>query len=71
MLLLWLSLIVMTPFDLISIDSSAVYQKQTNPDSTPALPIAQSIVEQGKLFLEFPGKEHEAAAILLTRLLTR
>ncbi|KAI8838863.1 tubulin folding cofactor D C terminal-domain-containing protein [Chytriomyces cf. hyalinus JEL632] len=59
-LLLWLSLILMIPFDLKTIDSG---------DTSHSL--VDSIVIQGKLFLGYAGKEYEGSAILLTRLLTR
>ncbi|KAJ3414764.1 hypothetical protein HDV05_006103 [Chytridiales sp. JEL 0842] len=64
-LLVWLSLIVMIPFDLISIDSSAMDPTGTTKG------LIQSIIDTAKNYLAFSGKEHEAAAILLTRLLTR
>ncbi|KAI8620187.1 tubulin folding cofactor D C terminal-domain-containing protein [Chytriomyces sp. MP71] len=65
-LLLWLSLVVMIPFDLKTIDSSEGVGETETTGS-----LVDSIVEQGKLFLGYAGKEYEGAAILLTRLLTR
>ncbi|KAJ3289980.1 hypothetical protein HDU79_003644 [Rhizoclosmatium sp. JEL0117] len=67
-LLLWLSLIVMTPFDLATIDSSLDTRVQS---SGQQLGLVDTLVMQGKQFLSSTGKEYEGAAILLTRLLTR
>lgn len=60
-LLLWLSLIVRIPFDLQRLDSH-VYDGKT---------LVQFIVEMGQSFLTSTGKERDAAAELLARLLTR
>jgi tubulin-specific chaperone D len=60
-LLLWLSLIIMIPFDLKIIDSAAAGQKS----------LVETVLEQGKMYLCVPGKESEGAAIMLSRLLTR
>ncbi|KAJ3112039.1 hypothetical protein HK100_002466 [Physocladia obscura] len=59
-LLLWLSLVVMVPFDLAVIDSSFA-----------SLSLIDTIVQQGTYFLAFAGKEYQGASILLTRVLTR
>ncbi|KAI9324905.1 armadillo-type protein [Zopfochytrium polystomum] len=58
-LILWLSLIVMIPFDLATIDSQG------------GSGIVNSIIDLCKEFLTSTGKEQEGVAVLLTRLLTR
>ncbi|KAJ3354846.1 hypothetical protein HDU83_004519 [Entophlyctis luteolus] len=63
--LLWLSLIVMIPFDINKIDST--FQN----DSPQKNGLVETLLSQGKFFLPFTGKEYEGASILLTRLLTR
>ncbi|KAJ3286028.1 hypothetical protein HDU76_008040, partial [Blyttiomyces sp. JEL0837] len=68
MLLLWLSLIIIIPFDLKVVDSGHSYK--VTPDG-PELGLIESILEKSKDYLMFAGKEHEGASILLTRLLTR
>ena len=62
-LLLWLSLIVMIPFDLKRVDSEwGVPGKKT---------LVDKIIDMAKRYLSSTGKEHEGAAIVLARLLTR
>ncbi|KAJ3219334.1 hypothetical protein HK099_004731 [Clydaea vesicula] len=59
-LLLWLSLLSIVPFDLKDIDSSSRADTLVN-----------DIVNLCKSFLEKAGKEQEAAALVLARILTR
>ena len=59
-LLLWLSLICMIPFDLKKVDSG---------DSARTL--MDRLSKIGEIYLGSTGKEYESAAVLLTRLLTR
>jgi hypothetical protein len=63
----------MIPFDLASIDSKAVLHipASTQDPATKAKGIIENIIDVAKEFLGYSGKEHEAAAVLLTRLLTR
>ncbi|KAG0043760.1 hypothetical protein BGZ83_011058, partial [Gryganskiella cystojenkinii] len=63
-LLLWLSLMCMIPFDLKSIDSAA-------SKSSERIPLVDDMVEAGKTFLDCAGKDRDGAALFLARLLTR
>ncbi|KAJ3217696.1 hypothetical protein HDU67_007392 [Dinochytrium kinnereticum] len=65
MILIWLSLIVMIPFNLSTIDSTHVDGVDEGQG------IVVRLVDLCKGYLGKPGKESEAAAILLARLLTR
>ncbi|EGF81134.1 hypothetical protein BATDEDRAFT_34748 [Batrachochytrium dendrobatidis JAM81] len=60
-LLLWISLIAMIPFDLIRVDSG---QKDGRK-------LVDCMLDLGKSFLDAPGKEHEGASILIMRILSR
>ncbi|KAJ3091882.1 hypothetical protein HK102_012932 [Quaeritorhiza haematococci] len=62
-LLLWLSLICRIPFDLRIVDSGT--------GSDESVTIVDRIMSMCKSFLSSAGKEHEGAALLLARLLTR
>jgi hypothetical protein len=61
-LLLWLSIIVMVPFDLTSIDSGGSESQGT---------LIERMVSLAKFYLGDPGKVREGAAELVSRLLTR
>ncbi|KAI8998338.1 tubulin folding cofactor D C terminal-domain-containing protein [Gaertneriomyces semiglobifer] len=61
-LLLWLSLLCMVPFDLQTIDSGVAFGRP---------PLVERIVNLCKVYLYAIGKEHEGAAVVLMRLLTR
>ncbi|KAJ3104846.1 hypothetical protein HDU97_008816 [Phlyctochytrium planicorne] len=65
-LILWLSLIVMIPFNLSTIDSNAV-----DSDGKPEKGIAQRLIDLGNSYLGKSGVEYQAASVLLARLLTR
>ncbi|KAJ3074663.1 hypothetical protein HDU98_010659, partial [Podochytrium sp. JEL0797] len=70
-LLLWLSLVVITPFDLCKIDST-LGGSSVDPNAITNQPnLVDSLIDQAKHFLSSTGKEYEGAAMLLTRLLTR
>lgn len=74
-MLLWLSHLLLTPFDLASIDSSRPCQS-TNPlrdiPLPPGLPaLAVRLMTVGMNCLESAGKEREAAVLLLARLALR
>jgi len=59
-LVLWLSIIVLVPFDLTTIDS------QKNQEI-----LVQRIMNIGKQYAESPGKLRDGAAVLLAKLITR
>lgn len=60
-LLLWLSLLSIIPFDLKTVDSA----------TTGSATLVSRIISLSKHYIRAVGKEHEGAAILVTRLLTR
>lgn len=60
-LLLWLSIIILVPFDLKIIDSSAENQQT----------LAARMIKEAKNYLRDSGKSREAAALFLAKLLTR
>ncbi|RHZ45413.1 hypothetical protein Glove_680g46 [Diversispora epigaea] len=64
-LLIWLSLICMIPFDLKTVDSLA--------DDTEGkkFPLMDHMIQLSKYYLKATGKERDGAAVLLSRLLTR
>ncbi|GJJ74654.1 tubulin-specific chaperone D [Entomortierella parvispora] len=64
MLMLWLSLMCMIPFDLRSIDSEAT-------KTSERIPLVDSMIETGKSYLDRAGKDRDGSALLLARLLTR
>ncbi|EGG12651.1 uncharacterized protein MELLADRAFT_86847 [Melampsora larici-populina 98AG31] len=61
-MLLWLSLICMIPFDLMHFDQKPCNQQQ-------GLNTSDNIQKTGLQFLSSPGKEREAAALVLARLM--
>ncbi|RKO90123.1 tubulin folding cofactor D C terminal-domain-containing protein [Blyttiomyces helicus] len=61
-LLLWLSLICMVPFDLRRVDSGV---------GKDTVPLVDRILALGRSYLFVVGKEHEAATVLMTKVLTR
>lgn len=63
-LLIWLSLICMIPFDLKTVDSLAVAEENK-------FPLMNHMIELSKFYLKATGKERDGAAVLLSRLLTR
>ncbi|KAA1133836.1 hypothetical protein PGTUg99_023888 [Puccinia graminis f. sp. tritici] len=63
-LLLWLSLICMIPFDLSRFDKLSTLQTQN-------LSTYQYVEKVGWSYLSLPGKEREAAALVLARLMLR
>ncbi|KAH9807429.1 armadillo-type protein [Melampsora americana] len=63
-MLLWLSLICMIPFDLMHFDQIPCNQQQ-------GLKTSENIQKTGLTFLNSPGKEREAAALVLARLMLR
>ena len=67
-LLLWLSLLVLVPFDLATIDSSMINVESSEPSSDS---IVFKLVETCKEYLANSGLVREMAAYLLSQLLTR
>jgi hypothetical protein len=65
-LLLWLSLICMIPFDLHKFDEIKV-----NATSSPSDTVANRIQNVGRFFLASSGKEKDAAAVMLGKLFQR
>ncbi|TPX62107.1 hypothetical protein PhCBS80983_g00682 [Powellomyces hirtus] len=61
-LLLWLSLLSMIPFDLQTVDSGT---------ETGGTPLVERILNLGKTYLYAVSKEYEGAALLLMRVITR
>lgn len=76
-LLLWLSILVIVPFDLRTVDSSladlapATTQEADEDDAVPRSALIESIIAAGKGYLEEPGAVRDAAAVCLSRFLTR
>lgn len=73
-LLLWLSILVLIPFDLASVDTSLADSRaadaRLNGDDEPP-PLVQKIIKICTVHLENPGPTREMAGVLLSRLLTR
>ena len=63
MLLLWLSILVMIPFDLCRMDGSQV----TTPTSGKSLKIVDRIFDIGKVYIGVQDKCRDAAALLMAR----
>ncbi|KAF9581923.1 hypothetical protein BGW38_000889, partial [Lunasporangiospora selenospora] len=63
-LMLWLSLMCMIPFDLKSIDSNA-------SKTSDRIPLVDEMIETARQYLDCAGKDKEAASLFLARLLTR
>ncbi|KAF9902183.1 hypothetical protein EC991_005196 [Linnemannia zychae] len=63
-LLIWLSLMCMIPFDLKTIDSQAT-------KDSDRIPLVDQMIEKGKTFLQCAGKDRDGASLFLARLLTR
>jgi hypothetical protein len=66
-LLLWLSILVLVPFDLRTVDSHVI----TSGSGYAAKGIINRIIQVCKSFLPDPGAVRDAAALCLARLLTR
>ena len=76
-LLLWLSILILTPFDLRTVDSSvgdvsaAEGSGGSSGNGEEVTPLAARVVALCQGYLEHPGAAREMAALLLARLLTR
>lgn len=72
-LLLWLSILVLIPFDLASVDTaladSRADARLSSNDEPP--PLVQRMIRICTVHLENPGPTREMAGVLLSRLLTR
>ncbi|KAF9899880.1 hypothetical protein BX616_002798, partial [Lobosporangium transversale] len=63
-LLIWLSLMCMIPFDLKTIDSQV-------EKTSERIPLVDQMIETAKSFLNKAGKDRDGASLFLARLLTR
>ncbi|PSS24147.1 Tubulin-folding cofactor D like [Actinidia chinensis var. chinensis] len=68
-MLLWLSILVLVPFDISSVDSSIVYGNNLGEDEPP--PLVLRILGFSKDYLSNAGPMRTIAGLLLSRLLTR
>ncbi|KAG6437798.1 hypothetical protein SASPL_102728 [Salvia splendens] len=68
-ILLWLSILVLIPFDLSSVDTSMASSDYTGKDEPP--PLVGRILEICKNYLSNAGPMRSIAGLLLSRLLTR
>ena len=69
-LMVWLSMVVMVPFDLAIIDSSSAVAADGEA-AAPPLTLVERILQLARLHLGSTGPAREAAAVLCARLLTR
>ncbi|KAL8555073.1 hypothetical protein ACS0TY_003029 [Phlomoides rotata] len=67
--LLWLSILVLIPFDISSVDTSIANSKYVVTDEPP--PLVVRILEKCKDYLSSAGPMRTIAGLLLSRLLTR
>ena len=70
-LMVWLSMVVMVPFDLAIIDSSSAVAAADGEAAKPPLTLVERILQLARLHLGSTGPAREAAAVLCARLLTR
>ncbi len=71
-MLMWLSLLAMIPFDLAIIDSSlGVNDQQPSSTTSTIPPLAANIMSLCREFLSSPGATREMAAVLAGRMVTR
>ncbi|KAG2492086.1 hypothetical protein HYH03_009582 [Edaphochlamys debaryana] len=68
MLLLWLSILILIPFDLATVDSTAINGRT---EGVPYTALVARILDMCKDYLHRPGGVREMAAVVLGRLLTR
>lgn len=68
-MLLWLSILVLVPFDISSVDSSILISKHNDSDGPP--PLVLRILEFSKDYLASAGPMRTISGFLLSRLLTR
>ncbi|KAF6263485.1 armadillo-type protein [Scenedesmus sp. NREL 46B-D3] len=70
-LLLWLSILVLIPFDLVILDSEVTCASSRAAAQLAYTPLAGRIMRLCQAYLQHPGAVREMAALLLARLLTR
>lgn len=70
-LLLWLSILVLIPFDLASVDTSLADSRASDARLDEPPPLVQRMIKICTIHLEKPGPTREMAGVLLSRLLTR
>ncbi|KAL9940648.1 hypothetical protein V8E36_000136 [Tilletia maclaganii] len=71
-LLLWLSLVCMIPFDLRQLDEAAAASSSTSSvGSGLGTTVSDRIEQLGRTFLASPGKERDAAAVMMGKLFQR
>lgn len=63
MLLLWLSIVCMIPFDMVKLDNVNATEKKK--------PVIERVIEVGKLYLNAKDKSSDAAAYMLSKFMTR
>lgn len=68
-MLLWLSILVLIPFDLSSVDTALAEAGSSVKDAPP--PLVERIIVVCKDYLSNPGPMRKIAGLLLSRLLTR
>ncbi|CAA0813577.1 Tubulin-folding cofactor D [Striga hermonthica] len=68
-ILLWLSILVLIPFDISSVDTSIAIGKHSGKDEPP--PLVVRIIESCKGYLSSAGPMRTIAGLLLSKLLTR
>lgn len=69
MILLWLSVIILVPFDLETIDSQ--YVEMTNQKGEKVTGMVDTLLETSKCYLQSTTKMREAAAYFLSKMFTR
>jgi tubulin-specific chaperone D len=71
-LLMWLSLLVLIPFDLVLLDSSLGHSVTARDESAAVIaPLGARLIRLSRRFLRCSGPTREMAAVLLGRLVTR
>lgn len=68
-ILLWLSILVLVPFDISSVDTSIANTHSVDANATP--PLVSRILEISKEYLSNAGPMQTIAGLLLSKLLTR
>lgn len=71
-LLLWLSILVLIPFDMASVDTALTDSGPSCGNSSDAVPpLVERMIRMCKEYLANPGPVREMAGVLLARLLSR
>lgn len=69
--ILWLSIIVLVPFDLKTIDSALTSLEPAGENDKSAKTIHDNIIDVGKFYINSPMKTRDAAAIVLSKFFSR